>query len=123
VVVRQVTTRLTHRPLQRGPPVSVVVVATISPKSEHADEVRQAVLETVPRVHEEPGCERYSLHQGPDGALVMVEKWESPEALATHGKGEALRALSGRLEGKLTGAPTVTVLDAVPAGDPAKGAL
>ena len=103
--------------------MSVVVVATISPKPEHADEVRQAVLDTVPLVHEEPGCERYSLHQGSDGALVMVEKWESPEALATHGKAEALTALSGRLAGKLTGAPAVTVLDAVPAGDPAKGAL
>ncbi|MGY1606586.1 MULTISPECIES: putative quinol monooxygenase [unclassified Geodermatophilus] len=103
--------------------MSVVVVATISPKPEHADEVRQAVLDTVPRVHEEPGCERYSLHEGRDGALVMVEKWESPEALAAHGKAEPLSALSGRLEGKLTERPSVTVLDAVPAGDPAKGAL
>ena len=103
--------------------MSVVVVATITPKSEHADEVRQAVLETVPRVHEEPGCERYSLHQGRDGALVMVEKWESPEALAEHGTAAALQALSGKLEGKLTGAPSVTVLDALPAGAPDKGAL
>ena len=103
--------------------MSVVVVATISPKAEHTEEVRQAVLETVPRVHEEPGCERYSLHQGRDGALVMVEKWESPEALAAHGKAEPLSALSGKLEGKLTGPPSVTVLDALPAGDPAKGAL
>jgi quinol monooxygenase YgiN len=103
--------------------VSVVVIATISPKPENAEEVRQAVLETVPAVHDEPGCERYSLHQGRDGDLVMVEKWESPEALAAHGKAEALSALSGRLEGKLTGAPTVTVLDALPAGDPAKGEL
>ncbi|PRY49274.1 quinol monooxygenase YgiN [Geodermatophilus tzadiensis] len=103
--------------------MSVVVIATISPQPEHAEEVRQAVLDTVPRVHEEPGCERYSLHQGRDGALVMVEKWESPEALATHGKADALSSLSGRLEGKLTGAPTVTVLDALPAGDAGKGAL
>ena len=103
--------------------MSVVVIATISPRSEHAEEVRAAVLETVPAVHDEPGCERYSLHQGRDGALVMVEKWESAEALAAHGKAEALTGLSGRLEGKLTGAPSVTVLDALPAGDPAKGAL
>jgi quinol monooxygenase YgiN len=103
--------------------VSVVVIATITPKPEHADEVRQAVQETVPAVHEESGCERYSLHQGRDGALVMVEKWESPEALATHGKAEPLSTLSGKLEGKLAGPPSVTVLDALPAGDPAKGAL
>ncbi len=103
--------------------MSVVVIATISPQPEHAEEVRQAVLEAVPTVHDEPGCERYSLHQGRDGALVMVEKWESAEALAAHGKAEALTALSGKLEGRLTGAPSVTVLDAMPAGDPDKGAL
>jgi quinol monooxygenase YgiN len=103
--------------------VSVVVVATISPKPEHADEVRQALLEAVPEVHGEPGCERYSLHEGREGDLVMVEKWESPEALAEHGKAAALQALSGKLEGKLIGAPSVTVLDALPAGDPDKGAL
>ncbi len=102
--------------------MSVVVVATISPKPEHVDEVRQAVLETVPKVHEEPGCERYALHEG-RGQLVMVEQWESPEALATHGGAEALTELSQRLEGKLTERPAVTVLTAVPAGDPAKGAL
>jgi quinol monooxygenase YgiN len=102
--------------------VSVVVVATISPKPEHADEVRQAVLETVPKVHEEPGCERYALHEG-RGVLLMVEQWESPEALATHGKADALSTLSGKLEGKLAGQPSVTVLDALPAGDPAKGEL
>ena len=103
--------------------MSVVVIATISPQPEHAEEVRQAVLDTVPRVHEEPGCERYSLHQGRDGDLVMVEKWESPEALAAHGKAGPLSELSGKLEGKLTGTPSVTGLDALPAGDPAKGAL
>ena len=102
--------------------MSVVVVATISPKPEHADEVRQAVLETVPKVHEEPGCERYALHEA-RGQLVMVEQWESPEALATHGKAAPLAELSQRLDGKLTGRPAVTVLTAVPAGDPAKGAL
>jgi quinol monooxygenase YgiN len=103
--------------------VSVVVIATISPSPEHAEEVRAAVLETVPAVHGEPGCERYSLHQGRGGDLVMVEKWESAEALAAHGKAEALTGLSAKLDGKLTGAPSVTVLDALPAGDPDKGAL
>ena len=58
--------------------MSVVVVATISPKSEHADEVRQAVLDTVPRVHEEPGCERYSLHQGRDFLYRLVKIYAMP---------------------------------------------
>ena len=102
--------------------MSVVVVATITPKPEHVDEVRQAVLETVPKVHEEPGCERYALHEG-RGQLVMVEQWESPEALATHGKAEPLASLSAKLEGRLTERPAVQVLTAHPAGDAGKGAL
>ncbi|MGY1711464.1 putative quinol monooxygenase [Geodermatophilus sp. SYSU D00758] len=101
----------------------IVVVATISPQAEHAAEVREAVLAAVPQVHQEPGCARYALHEAQDGRLVMVEQWESPQALAAHGKGEALTELGRRLEGKLTAAPEVVVLTAVPAGDPGKGAL
>ncbi|MGY1639731.1 putative quinol monooxygenase [Geodermatophilus sp. SYSU D00703] len=103
--------------------MAVVVVATISPQPEHRDSVREAVLSAIPQVHDEPGCERYALHEGQDGRLVMIEQWESPEALATHGKGEALTALSRALEGKLTGQPELQVLSAVPAGDDVKGAL
>ena len=102
--------------------MSIVVVATLTPKPDAVDAVREALLAAVPKVHEEPGCERYALHEG-RGQLVMVEQWESPEALATHGKAEALTDLSKRLDGKLTEPPAVTVLTAVPAGDPAKGAL
>ncbi|WP_345771703.1 putative quinol monooxygenase [Geodermatophilus sabuli] len=103
--------------------MSVVVVATITPQPEHADAVREAVLAAIPQVHAEPGCERYALHATRDGSLVMIEQWESPEALAVHGKAEALTTLGQRLEGKLAGAPDLMVLDAVPAGDDAKGAL
>jgi quinol monooxygenase YgiN len=103
--------------------VAVVVVATITPQPEHREAVREAVLAAIPQVHGEPGCRRYALHEGQDGRLVMVEQWESPEELAAHGKAEALTALGRALEGKLTGAPEVQVLTAVPAGDDAKGAL
>jgi quinol monooxygenase YgiN len=103
--------------------VAVVVVATITPQPEHAAAVREAVLAAIPQVHGESGCRRYALHEGQDGRLVMIEQWESPEALATHGKGEALTALSRALEGKLTGRPELQVLTAVPAGDDGKGAL
>ena len=103
--------------------MSVVVVATITPRSEHAKAVREAVLAAVPQVHAEEGCERYALHEARDGALVMIEQWASPEALAAHGKGEPFTELSQQLEGKLAGAPQLRVLTAVPTGDQAKGAL
>jgi quinol monooxygenase YgiN len=102
--------------------VSVVVVATITPKPEQVDAVRDALMAAVPKVHAEPGCELYAVHEG-DGEFVMVERWESPEALKVHGKAEALTTLGGQLTGKLAAAPDVRRLSPVPAGDADKGAL
>jgi len=102
--------------------VSVVVVATITPRPEHRDEVIAAFTATIPRVHAEDGCELYALHQTSD-RLIMIEKWASREALGRHSKGAALTALNPQLTGKVTGPPDVIVLEAVPAGDAAKGRL
>jgi quinol monooxygenase YgiN len=102
--------------------VSVVVVATITPKPEAVDAVREAILAAVPQVHAEPGCELYALHEA-DGVFVMVERWESPEALRAHGSAEALTTLGAALAGKVAGPPEVRRLTAVPAGEPGKGAL
>ena len=102
--------------------MSVVVVATITPKPDHVDAVRDAILTAVPKVHEEPGCELYALHEG-DGSFVMVERWESPEALKVHGRAEALTTLGGQLADKLAAPLDVQRLTPVPAGDPDKGAL
>jgi quinol monooxygenase YgiN len=88
----------------------------------YIDEVIATITETVARVHEEDGCELYALHQA-DDRLVMVEKWASADALRAHSQGAALAAQSPRLAGKLTGPAEVIVLQAAPAGDPAKGQL
>ena len=102
--------------------MSVVVVATITPKPDQVDAVREAILAAVPKVHAEPGCELYALHEG-KGHFVMVERWESPEALRAHGTAEALTTLGGLLADKLDGPLDVRRLTAVPAGDAAKGAV
>ena len=102
--------------------MSVVVVATIVPRPEHREEVIATITQTVAKVHEEDGCELYALHQA-DDRLVMVEKWASADALRAHSWGAALAAQAPILAGKLTGPAEVIVLQAVPAGDPAKGQL
>ena len=102
--------------------MSVVVVATITPKPDHVDAVRDAILTAVPKVHEEPGCELYALHEG-DGSFVMVERWESVEALKVHGRAEALTTLGGAIADKLAAPLDVRRLTPVPAGDAGKGAL
>jgi quinol monooxygenase YgiN len=100
--------------------MSVVVVATIRPLPEHRDEVIAEFSATIAKVHAEDGCELYALNQA-DDRLIMIEKWASPEALATHSKAANLAALNPKLAGKVAGPPEVIVLQAVPAGDPAKG--
>jgi quinol monooxygenase YgiN len=102
--------------------MSVVVVATILPLPDHRDEVIAAIRSTVEQVHAEDGCELYALHEAPD-RLVMVEKWESADALAVHGKGPALAGLGRALAGKVAGAPEVIMLRPLPAGEAAKGEL
>jgi len=102
--------------------MSVVVVATIVPLAEHRDAVIATLRSTIEQVHGEDGCELYALHEAAD-RLIMVEKWASREALATHSKGPALAALGAQLAGKVAGAPDVQVLQPVPAGDPGKGVL
>jgi quinol monooxygenase YgiN len=102
--------------------VSVVVVATITPKADQVDAVRDALLAAVPKVHAEPGCELYAVHEG-DGQFVMVERWESPEALKVHGRAEALTTLGGQLAGKLAAPVEMRRVAPLPAGDAAKGAL
>ena len=102
--------------------MSVVVVATVTPKADQVAAVREALLAAVPAVHAEPGCERYALHEG-DGQFVMVERWESADALRIHGKAEALTTLGAQLADKLAAPLDVRRLTAVPAGEPEKGAI
>jgi quinol monooxygenase YgiN len=103
--------------------VSVVVVATITPKPEHRDEVIAAMKKAVPLVHEEDGCELYALHVD-DEQLVMVERWTSREALKKHGSDSAgLRVFNAAIGGMLAGPTVVLRLDAIPAGDEVKGQL
>ncbi len=102
--------------------MSVVVVATITPKPGEEDAVREAILAAVPKVHAEPGCQLYALHDG-QGQFVMVERWESPDALKVHGSAPALAELGAALAGKLDSAPDVRRLTPVPAGEDGKGAL
>lgn len=72
--------------------MSVVAVAFMRPKAESADDVRDALLKAAAQVHNEPGCELYSLHEGRE-QFIVIEKWEDLDALKTHGNAPALKEL------------------------------
>ena len=102
--------------------MSIVVVATAFPVAEHRADLIAACEEAIARVHDEPGVELYALHEGPD-RLVMIEKYESEQALSEHSKGGALADLLSAFDGKLIGAIDVQILVPHPAGTARKGAL
>ena len=100
----------------------VVVVATFTVKPESVDTVRDACTRAIAAVHEEPGCELYALHEG-DDVFVFVEQWADADALKTHSTAPGVTGLFGEIGSHLDGAPDIKMLQPVPAGDPAKGAL
>lgn len=104
--------------------MSVVIVATAFPAPEHRAEVIAAFETAMARVHgDESGCELYALHEGRDGRLVMIEKYDSREAVAEHGNGAGLAGLRAALDGKLSSPIDVQILEPHPAGMASKGAL
>jgi quinol monooxygenase YgiN len=88
----------------------VVVLAYFRPAPGQPDQVVQALRPVIRAVHQEPGCELYAIHDAPDGAIVMIEKWSSVGELDDHGGGEAVRALTASLEGLLASPTDVTRL-------------
>lgn len=100
----------------------IVAVATITPAAEHRDAVQTALEESVPRVHREPGCQLYALHQSKD-EFVLVEQWADADAMRAHGAGEPFRALNQALDGKLAAPLDLKILRPLPCGTPEQGQL
>lgn len=99
-----------------------MIVASITPKPGKFDAVEQVLTRLIPEVHKEEGCDLYALHKGKD-RFIFVEKWRDMAALGAHGRGPNIKALNEGLKDLVAGAPDVQILDAIPTGDPAKGAV
>lgn len=100
----------------------VVVVATMTAKPESVGTVRAIFTRTVEDVHNEPGCQLYSLHES-GNTFVFVEQWADAEAVQTHSTAPAVTTMFNDVRDHLAGAPDIKMLQPVPAGDPAKGQL
>lgn len=100
----------------------VVVVATMTVKPESVDTVRDILTSAVEEVHDEPGCQLYSLHQTGE-TFVFVEQWADPEALKTHSTAPAIGKMFAAAGEHLAGPPDIKMLEPVPAGDSSKGQL
>ncbi|MGB8390529.1 putative quinol monooxygenase [Mycobacterium sp.] len=91
-------------------------------KPESVDTVHDILTRAVEEVHDEPGCQLYSLHQTGD-TFVFVEQWADADALTAHSTAPAVTKMFTAAGEHLAGAPDIKMLQPVPAGDPDKGQL
>jgi len=103
----------------------VVVVAVVTAAEGKGPEVEGLIRSLIPPTHAEDGCITFALHRdlADPRRLVLVERWTSRDALDRHLAAEHLAAFRAAVA-PLSAAPAqVVVMEAVPAGDPAKGSL
>lgn len=61
------------------------VFAKISPKSEHFEEAKRAILNILEPTREESGCFHFQLHENmSEGVLYLYEEWLNESALEAH---------------------------------------
>ena len=90
------------------------VVAKLNVKEEAAAEFEAVFLTLSEAVRaNEPGCILYQLCKDPDGNYVVMEMYESEEALAAHGQSEHFKAAGAGFKGKMGGPPEVTRMPAI----------
>lgn len=104
--------------------MSLVVVAVLTAKPGMGPAVINSFREVSPIVHAETGCELYAAHleQGGD-TVIMVERWTTRADLDAHASGAALARLNELNADLLVKPYDVWFLDAVPLGDPIRGAI
>jgi quinol monooxygenase YgiN len=102
----------------------IVVVAEIGIAEGKREEALAALQTLCEETHsKDDGCHLYALQLDPadDSHVFMIEKWDSAEALQTHGATDHIKAIGGT--GTLSGPPKITVLQQANFGDAAKGSL
>ncbi len=100
-----------------------VAVVRCIPKPGQTEAVLEVLREIVPIVHDEEGCELYSIHLQGNGDIYIIEKWTSLADSERHGNASAvLPILQARTTPLMTGIPEIIMLTPVPIGG-AKGAI
>ena len=102
--------------------MSIVIVATFSPRADQRENVLTLLEAAVPQVHQEVGCELYAIHQAKD-ELVVIEQWADKDALSAHGTGQPFTQLSASVEPLLAKPLEIKVLRPVPAENTGLGQL
>jgi quinol monooxygenase YgiN len=87
----------------------VTVIATLTAVEGKRDELLAAVCRAVPGVLQEDGCLQYAPHTVGKDAVLLVESWQTPEALQAHGAGAAMAAFTEAIRGLVAGPASIVV--------------
>jgi quinol monooxygenase YgiN len=103
---RRFSAILDHRSEATVVKTGITVIAYITAKSGHEDEVRDALLNLVAQARKEKGCINYDLHQSPEirAQFLMCENWQTSADLDAHSKAAPLQAFV-RIAGSLLERP------------------
>ncbi|MDY6898318.1 MAG: putative quinol monooxygenase [Cyanobacteriota bacterium] len=83
------------------------VVATITAQSGKENQVKSVLSNLVHPTHQEPGCLHYELLQNKDDSsqFVMVEEWETQNALDKHATAPHTKAAESKMETLIATSP------------------
>lgn len=92
------------------------IVAILQAKPGQVAAVENAMRAIVAPSRAEPACHFYTPHRDPshDGRYVFIERWASREALAEHEETAHFKQLLSDLEGLLSEAPQIMILEELP---------
>jgi quinol monooxygenase YgiN len=96
--------------------MAIGLLATITVQEGKNAEFEQVFLGLMAQVKEhEPGNNFYAIHKSGDDpqVYVVMEQYDSPEALDAHGKSDHFRAANKLLGGLVAGAPKIELMEAV----------
>lgn len=99
------------------------VVAVFTPKPQFRDEVRDLLFRVTPLVHDEPGCELYTMNETPDGQFIHIEAWTTKQHWIDHMELQTVKDILAGVEGKLVHDVEVFEAYNVPTGTSGKGSL
>lgn len=75
--------------------MTVTVIATLHVNTGQRDALLAELIGIVPDVLAEPGCLGYAPHTAGRDTVVIVESWESMDALGAHAVAEPLSTFNG----------------------------
>ncbi|MFM1784931.1 MAG: hypothetical protein RLZZ579_1208 [Actinomycetota bacterium] len=99
------------------------VVAIFTPKAEHRDFVRELLYRITPLVHDETGCEFYTMNEDVEGRFIHIEAWTTRQHWMDHIEKPTVVEILAGVEGRLARDIEVYELYNVPTGNSGKGTL